>query len=509
MQVPDEVDLRGAIEQIAAVVDPTAHVDELARGDTFFTVVNTCPENYCLVAQPQVAPETDVIEVRLLTAAGGSDRDEVRTADASQPSVSLHLSAWCDSTILPRVLRSAVAWRASASGAGSARRVAAPANIMPLALWPEAVRPPLADADAEEAVPPLADADAEDAVVADALVLLQQDSPQERYDRILEQLETHGPLALMDMDDVRACDLTRLVEANVLETAEGDFGDVIYSMRAGAVRIDLELAHQRVGFVAQRPTKCVPWRSATKIDLNVELLRRSWTYGDTRGLNPRTLDTPMVLNERWITQAKGRLAALLGHLEITLKGISAIYLTRPQHYYLCLLELEDVSAIEALGPEVETKSDEYFRSLLLGKAPAMLCLTDGDAADEPLALPAPLPSIADAPFPCLDVARPDFGRLPLHQQLGDGRMVTIHFDALSHATRRPRALVMCAMHSRCQLDRFIHMFGSLNRTCAFLLAWHEAANRFPDREDGELHKHAVVEDSEVERWEKALNDSPG
>ena len=83
MQVPDEVDLRGAIEQIAAVVDPTAHVDELARGDTFFSVVNTCPKNYCLVTQPQVAPETDVIEVRLLTAAGGSNRDEVRTADAS------------------------------------------------------------------------------------------------------------------------------------------------------------------------------------------------------------------------------------------------------------------------------------------------------------------------------------------------------------------------------------------------------------------------------------------
>ena len=83
------------------------------------------------------------------------------------------------------------------------------------------------------------------------------------------------------MEDARACDLTRLVEANVLETAEGDFGDVVYSMGAGAVRIDLELAHQRVGFVAEGPAKCVPWRSATKIDLNVELLRRSWTYGDT------------------------------------------------------------------------------------------------------------------------------------------------------------------------------------------------------------------------------------
>ena len=60
MQVPDEVDLRGAIEQIAAIVDPTTHVDELARADTLFAAVNTCPGNYCLVMHPQVAPESDV-----------------------------------------------------------------------------------------------------------------------------------------------------------------------------------------------------------------------------------------------------------------------------------------------------------------------------------------------------------------------------------------------------------------------------------------------------------------
>ena len=262
-----------------------------------------------------------------------------------------------------------------------------------------------------------------------------------------------------------------------------------------------------MGFVAEGPTKCAPWRSASKIDLNVELLRRSWEYGEAEDPWRRTLDSPMVLDEQWILQSKARLAALLHHLEITFKGVSHIYLVRPQHYFLCLLNLEDLSLIEELGAEVQKKSDDYFKSILLGKAPALLCLPDADRG-EPLALPAPLPAIEDEPLPGLVVARPDFGRLPLHQQLGDGRRVIIHFDALSHATRRPRALTMCAMHSRCRLDRFIHIVGSQNRTCAVLLAWHEAASRFPDREDGELHKHAQIEDSEVERWEKVLNDSP-
>lgn len=45
MLVPGGVHVRGAIEQIAAIVEPTVHGDELARGDTFFSVVNTRPDN--------------------------------------------------------------------------------------------------------------------------------------------------------------------------------------------------------------------------------------------------------------------------------------------------------------------------------------------------------------------------------------------------------------------------------------------------------------------------------
>lgn len=227
---------------------------------------------------------------------------------------------------------------------------------------------------------------------------------RKRYDRIFEQLETHGPLALMGMDDARDCDLTRLVEANVLETAEGDFGGIVYSMRSRWLRIDLELAHQRDGFVIEGLAKCVSWRLATNIDSNVELFRRSWTYDDTPGLNPRTLDTPLVLNEQWEMQAKARLVALLGHFEITFKGISAIYISRPQHCFLCLLELEDVSLVETMGPDVERINDDYVKSLLLGKAPAMIGLIDVDVG-EPLALPAALPAIDDAFFhvwPLLD-----------------------------------------------------------------------------------------------------------
>ena len=489
LKAPADVDVRSATEQIAQIGDPVVRVDDLARGDQFFSVVNSAPENHCLVAQAHVAPETDTISVKALKASPGDGIDDILLSDAAEPSILLHLSAWCDSAVLPGVLSSMAAFEASISERGSARHVTTPANFRPLGLWPEVARPPLADADAEE-------------VVADALVLVAP--TEDRFQRIVQELAQRGEMRLMDLDNVHACDLDTLMEAGIIESEERDFGEVTYKIRPAAVEINLELAHRRIGLVAQMPAKCVPWRMATRIDLDVELLRLGWRYGDTRGLNPRHLDTPLVLNEQWVLQSKARLAALLNHLEISLKGLSEIYLTRPQHYYVCLLGLEDLSILEGLGAEVENKSDAYFRDILMGRAPALLALPDaGDG--EPLALPAAPPAVGREPIPLLDVARPDFGRLPLQQQLGDGRTVTIHVDALSHATRRPRALTMCTLHKKCRLDRFIHVLGSQQRTCAFLLAWHELGSRFPD---AEMHKVARPEDPEVDRWENTFNDPP-
>ena len=100
LKAPADVDVRSAIEQIAQIGDPVVRVDELARGDQFFSVVNSAPENHCLVAQAHVAPETDTIAVKALKASPGDGIDDILLSDAAEPSILLHLSAWCDRAVL-------------------------------------------------------------------------------------------------------------------------------------------------------------------------------------------------------------------------------------------------------------------------------------------------------------------------------------------------------------------------------------------------------------------------
>ena len=59
---------------------------------------------------------------------------------------------------------------------------------------------------------------------------------------------------------------------------------------------------------------------------------------------------------------------------------------------MCLLELEDLRAIDAMGDEASTKNDEFWKRFLQGKAP--LALEDGeapfDAGGEPVAAVVPV-----------------------------------------------------------------------------------------------------------------------
>jgi hypothetical protein len=136
------------------------------------------------------------------------------------------------------------------------------------------------------------------------------------------------------------------------------------------------------------------------------------------------------LDERWLLGPKARLAALIDHVGIYLKGVSHIYCSPPQHYFVCLLELEDVAPHEALGDRAPTMQDDFWKKLLRGTA-----------LDAPLA-ELVVAALVDSPPAALVVAaevRPDFAQLPFTSVRSDGRSVTIHFDNITHSVRRPRA----------------------------------------------------------------------
>ena len=164
--------------------------------------------------------------------------------------------------------------------------------------------------------------------------------------------------------------------------------------------------------------------------------------------------------------------------------------------------LNDVAPIEALGAEAARKPDEFWKQLLSGTAPAVLeAIADAEGA--------PPIAPADNPLVAMQVPAvvPDFARLPHKETLADGRNVAVHFDHLSHSSRRPRALTQCSLHRRCRLDRFVHVIGDQRRCVAFLLAWHEAGARVVEDDPDAamiMHRDAEIADAEVDRWEDVL-----
>ena len=322
-----------------------------------------------------------------------------------------------------------------------------------------------------------------------------------------------GPRTLTQLPDCHTADLQWLLDSNVITADEDEFGEACFSLVPAAVSILLRRRYFPSELVAAQMPKCQPWRSAPRIDLVVNLLRLGWSFGDVAGLGPRHPDSPYLMDVRWIHGAKVRLAVLANEVNVYCKGVSVIFADSPQHYHMCLLELEDLRAIDAMGDEASTKNDEFWKRFLQGKAP--LALEDGeapfDAGGEPVAAVVPIvPAGAGAvvggpaPMPLVHVVMPDFSRLPLKVTLLDGSVITIHFDKSSHASRRPRCLTVCRLHDRCRLDRFIDSFASERRCVAFLAAWHTAGLEIPERERGEDHKYVDVQDSAVDEWEERI-----
>ena len=86
-------------------------------------------------------------------------------------------------------------------------------------------------------------------------------------------------------------------------------------------------------------------------------------------MGPRHPDSPCRMDVRWIHGAKVRLAVLANEVNVYCKGLSVIFADSPQHYHMCLLELEDLRAIDAMGDEASTKNDEFWKRFLRRMAP--------------------------------------------------------------------------------------------------------------------------------------------
>ena len=226
------------------------------------------------------------------------------------------------------------------------------------------------------------------------------------------------------------------------------------------------------------PPEDSQFESWPKLCLMHVLSQRGWTFSAeaTRALEPGSTICPlenigaskmywlaMVLNEQ-IFAKPGGLAQIEHHCK--------------QHYYKCLLELEDLSPVLAIeNPSMQ--SDKTFKALLSGAGP-LPALEDEDPEVGPLALEAPpeaAPLLALPPLvPVVDI--------PPISLLHNGRTHTVHFDNYQHSSGKLRAYIQCGYHSEnCRLYRYPHNFTSQKHCAAYLIAWRsEGPDRVPERE---------------------------
>ena len=99
-----------------------------------------------------------------------------------------------------------------------------------------------------------------------------------------------------------------------------------------------------------------------------------------------------------------------------------------------------------LGATVVDQPDKYFLDLLGGRAPEVaLAIEDEVAGPEGgvLLMLGPAGGGALVPMAASPTVRLDYARLPVTVLLPDGRSVTVHFDLLTHSSKKQRALTEC------------------------------------------------------------------
>ena len=307
---------------------------------------------------------------------------------------------------------------------------------------------------------------------------------------------------MWDLPNVRSETLDALARAGAVEVSRDEFGELSFALRPGSTSVAISLVdtlHDCCA-AAALPCEVEKWRVASRLDLVVELLRAGWSFGPvTEENDPRSLDTPLILAPEWIMGAKARLSALLRQVAIFCKGLSVIHQRMPEHYFVCLMDLENLAPIEALGDSVLTMVDRDFVRLLRGNEAAPHAPLALAAGDEALPLEDDDPGVVAALVPA--VVRPTFARMPVTMELADGRTARVHFDRGSHSSGRARALTECRRHGRCRCDRFLDDFASPAQCVAWLFAWHEAGLAIEEGVEKAIeHRHCLVPAEAVEAW---------
>ena len=243
-----------------------------------------------------------------------------------------------------------------------------------------------------------------------------------------------------------------------------DFGEQMVSIEpSGVVEYAWKIVVSSSCLIMTKPL--LQPHKASKFELLVQLVRLGWS-GRTGKLASFRDGAARVLSIEMLKRSREYLITLFLVDKVFSKGILEVLHNMPQHYYMCLLWLDDSAPLLA-EPNLATKPDIWFKELLENGGgftdTALEALQDevmtlGDAAVEMLALPAP--EIA------VDPAAPVM--LPV---LASEKERSVRFDLFSHSSGIQRAWMKCTHHTACQRWHQVNQFESKPVLVAYLSEW--------------------------------------
>ena len=128
------------------------------------------------------------------------------------------------------------------------------------------------------------------------------------------------------------------------------FEEASYSLHLAALKLDVTLCYGSPVLEIMRSRRHGrEVGSLSKVELALELMHAGWNAIESYELQPLTPAGPMQFGFNILQRPRLYLVTLVSSSDVFRKGITKIFHCLPEGYYKCLLNLHDLSCLDAIG----------------------------------------------------------------------------------------------------------------------------------------------------------------
>lgn len=427
----------------------------------FFEVCSSCPEKMVRATPSHVAPRRTVVRLRRLEVVKADNGKVAVRASAADP-IELDVFPLCGPATFGPMCCGLVRWQVERSS------MVPRFDLRPEFRWRAAVAERL-QSECSELVPIYTRPDNWQEQVALLIALTNASAfcsaPRSAW-------LPFGPI-----DGVCVETVSYLSTLGVLEAFPDEFGELVLAANLNDFAFEIAMLCHAPAHVVVAASSEEQGATSPKLMSIMSLVKNGWSRTD-KVPEPLAWGSPREVLVRMPLPSASYFRALLivDHIFRKAPPGFLVYHNMPASYYTCLLELDNLDRIHALGVAVRGTSARVLDDMLSHSSHGSAAALGDDL------IPELEDTFGEAFVP---PGAPDLGvmldREPLvvrHpmcvDMLGSNKRLMVYFDRCTHASGRQRAFVTCPVHApaeRCRRYVFVHHFETARHAGACLCAW--------------------------------------